>query len=398
MAALRVAYGDLIGGLSGDMFVGALIDLGLPLAALRSGLKKIPGLKFDIRTSVKRVQSLRAATFHVSCPANEPPRSWKQIRDLIDRSKLPAEVRITGSEIFERLAQAEARVHGIGVDQVHFHEIGATDSIVDIIAAAIAVRELGIGAFHFSPIPLGRGIAPSQHGPLPVPGPATLELLRGLPVVGVDIPDETVTPTGAALIRTLGKHFGPPPAMKIERVGYGAGRKQFASRPNLFRVVLGEPERGEENEEMVVIETNIDDLNPQFYDHVMERLFAAGARDVSLAPIQMKKNRPATLLRIIAEPRDREKLAAIVLQETSTIGVRYYPVRRMILKRQFRKIKTPYGEVRMKIVEQPDGSERATAEYDDLKRIAAAKKLPISAVEREVARAAGRRGAKSERK
>jgi uncharacterized protein (TIGR00299 family) protein len=211
---------------------------------------------------------------------------------LIDRSKLPAEVRITGSEIFERLARAEARVHGIAVDQVHFHEIGATDSIVDIIAAAIGVRELGIRAFHFSPIPLGRGIARSQHGLLPVPGPATLELLRGLPVLGVDIMDETVTPTGAALIRTLGKQFGPPPAMKIERVGYGAGRKQFASRPNLFRVVLGAPERGEENEEMVVIETNIDDLNPQFYDHVMERLFAAGARDVYLAPIQMKKKPP----------------------------------------------------------------------------------------------------------
>jgi len=376
----------MIGGISGDMFVAALLDLGLPLGKLKAELKKIPTLKFDLKASKKLVHSIRATQFHVICPAHDAPRSWKQIRDLINSSKLAAEVKDTGLNIFAKLAQAEAKIHGVAVDKVHFHEVGATDSIVDIMAAAIGIRELGIEALQFSRIPLGHGVTRSQHGPLPVPGPATLELLKGLPVIGVDVEGETVTPTGAAIIRTLGESFGAQPSMTIEKIGYGTGQKEFPNRPNLFRLAIGESSSSLQHEEMLVMETNIDDMNPQYYDHVMERLFAAGASDVFLAPIQMKKNRPATVLTVICESAKRDVLAAIILQETTSIGVRYYPVSRLILKREAKKIATRFGAVKVKIVRQPDGTQRAAPEYDDLKRIATAKNIPLKIIHDEVMR------------
>jgi uncharacterized protein (TIGR00299 family) protein len=363
--------------------------LGLPLDRLRAELKKISTLQFDIRSRKKTIHSLRASQFQVTCPKHEAPRSWKQIRDLIKRSKLDPAVKSTSSEIFAALAAAEAKIHGVPIDQVHFHEVGATDSIVDIVAAAVGVRELAIEAFYFSVIPLGHGMISSAHGVLPAPGPATLELLRGLPVMGIDVDTETVTPTGAAIVRTLGKMFANQPAMTIEKIGYGAGKREFAERPNLFRIILGRADSSASLEEMLVIETNIDDMNPQLFDHVMDRLFAAGARDVFLAPIQMKKNRPATLLSVIAEPRHRQKLSEIIFKETSTLGLRYHLVSRMILKREMKKVKTRFGEVRVKIIEQLDGSRRAAPEYDDLKRIARANNIPLKLLHDEVARKLG---------
>ena len=287
----------------------------------------------------------------------------------LDRRKQSSpKVKETGIDIFSRLAEAEGKIHGVAPEKVHFHEIGATDSIVDIMAAAIGVHELGIDAFHFSRIPLGRGLTRALHGPLPIPGPATLELLKGIPVQGIDLDSETVTPTGAAIVRTLGKGFGAQPSMTIEKIGYGAGQKDFPNRPNLFRLVIGTDSIPWSQEEMLVIETNIDDMNPEFYDYVFDRLLAAGARDVFLSPIQMKKNRPGTLLRVIAEPKDRDALARTILSETSTIGVRYYPVSRIILKRKSEKLKTSYGTIRVKVVEEPNGTRRVAPEYDDLKR------------------------------
>jgi len=383
---MRIAYGDLIGGVSGDMFVAALLDLGLPLTALKSQLKKIPTLKFDLKASKKTVSSIRALQFHVIGPQQEPPRAWREIRRLLQRSRLSTAVKETGIDIFRRLAEAEAKVHGIAVDRVHFHEVGATDSIVDIMAAAVGCHHLNIRAFHFSRVPLGRGFTRGGHGSLPVPGPATLELLKDIPVEWTQLEGETVTPTGAAILATLGKSFGAEPSMTIEKIGYGTGAKEWPDRPNLFRLVLGKDNTGWRNEDMVVLETNIDDMNPQFYDHVMDRLFAAGARDVFLAPIQMKKNRPATLLTVICEASHRAAIAKLILQETSTLGVRYYPVGRIILKRSSASVKTKYGTIRLKVIEEPDGSSRATPEYDDLKRIAAAKKIPLKFLHDEVLR------------
>jgi pyridinium-3,5-bisthiocarboxylic acid mononucleotide nickel chelatase len=383
---MRIAYGELIGGMSGDMFVGAMVDLGLPLNRLKSELKKIPTLNYRLEVAKKTIHSIGATRFHVICPDQEAGRSWKQIQTLINRSSLPPAVKETGIKIFTRLAEAEGKIHRIAPEKVHFHEIGATDSIVDIMAAAVGSYELGIDAFHFSPIPLGRGVTHALHGPLPLPGPATLELLKGLPVEGIDLESETVTPTGAAIVSTLGKSFGAQPRMTMEKIGYGAGQKDFPDRPNLFRLIIGTNAVPWRQEEMVVIETNIDDMNPEFYDYVFDRLLAAGARDVFLSPIQMKKNRPGTLLRVIAEPKDRETLARILLTETSTIGVRYYPVSRMILKRILERLKTRYGTIKVKIAEEPDGTRRVAPEYDDLKRIAAAKKIPLKLLYDEVVR------------
>ena len=383
---MRIAYGDIIGGVSGDMFVAALLHLGLPLSKLKRELRKIPTLKFELRASKKLVHAIRATEFQVICPKNEVPRAWKDIRRMIERSRLHPQVKAIGTKIFASLAEAEAMIHGVAVDKVHFHEVGATDSIVDVMAAAIGVRELGIDGLHFSRIPLGRGVTRSQHGPMPVPGPATLELLKGLPTFGIDLEGETVTPTGAAIVSTLGKSFGDQPSMTVEKVGYGTGQKEFTQRPNLFRLIIGASAMDLKQEEMLLIETNIDDMNPQYFDHVMERLFAAGARDVFLAPIQMKKNRPATLLTVICEPARRDPLVQIILQETTSIGVRYCPVQRLILKRESKKVKTRYGEVAVKIVQQPDGTQRATPEYDDLKRIAAVKRVTLKSVHDEAMR------------
>jgi pyridinium-3,5-bisthiocarboxylic acid mononucleotide nickel chelatase len=383
---MRIAYGDLIGGISGDMFVGAMLDLGLSLDKLKSELKKIPTLRYTLTVSKKTIHSIRATRFQVVCRDKEPERSWKQIRRLIAGSSLRPKVKEAGTDIFSRLAEAEGKIHGVAPEKVHFHEIGATDSIVDIMAAAVGAHELGIDAFHFSRIPLGRGMIRALHGPLPVPGPATLELLKGIPVQGIDLNNETVTPTGAAIVRALGKGFGAQPSMTIEKIGYGAGQKDFPNRPNLFRLVVGTDSVPWSQEEMLVIETNIDDMNPEFYDYVFDLLFAAGARDVFLSPIQMKKNRPGILLRVIAEPKDRDTLAGIILSETSTIGVRYYPLGRIILKRTSDRLKTGYGTIRVKVVEEPDGTRRVAPEYDDLKRIASAKKIPLKLLYDEVVR------------
>lgn len=387
---MKIAYGELIGGLSGDMFAAALIDLGLPLSALQRDLRKIPGLRFELRSRRKLVHSIRARQFTVICAEEAKPRSWKQIRALIRRSPLDREVRNRGIEVFACLAAAEAKIHGVAVDDVHFHELGATDSIVDIMAAVIGLRRLGIDELHFSRLPLGRGTIRSEHGILPAPGPATLELLRGLPVFGIDVQAETVTPTGAALARALGTSHGPHPAMTIERIGYGAGQKDFAERPNLFRLTVGEARRDRAAEEMLLVETNIDDMSPQLYDHVMEQLFRAGARDVFLTPIQMKKNRPATLLSVICAPQQRDTIAQILFRETTTIGLRYQGIRRLVLARDVKTVKTRFGEVKVKVVVQPDGSRRAMPEYDDLKRIATARKLPLRLVHDEVLRSLGR--------
>ena len=377
---MRIVYGDLIGGASGDMFAAALLDLGLPLDALKAELKKIPGLQYRLEVGSKKVGAIRAARFRVATGKKEPERSWAEIRRMLRQSALEEPIKERALDIFARLAAAEGKVHGVAPERVHFHEVGATDSIVDIVAAAAGSQHLKIDAFYFSRIPLGRGVTRSRHGALPLPGPATLELLKGLPVEWIDLAAETVTPTGAAIIASLGKSFAAAPEMAVEKVGYGAGAREFPDRPNLLRLVLGENDAASQRDEMLVIETNIDDMSPELYDYVFERLFAAGARDVFLTPVQMKKNRPGVLLSVVGEASLREKMTAIIFSETSTIGVRYYPVARAVLKREVVRVKTKYGAVKVKVVEQPDGARRGAPEYDDVRRIAALKKVPLKAV------------------
>lgn len=383
---MRIAYFDLIAGISGDMTVAAFLALGLPRRRLEEDLRKLEGVNFRLRIGKKSVSGVTATRFHVISGEDPEERSWKTIKRLIERSALERSVKDRALCIFSRLAAVEGKIHGVPREEVHFHEVGAVDSIVDIVAAAIATCYFDIDSFACSVIPVGHGLTRSRHGVLPVPAPATLELLKGFTVEGAALQGENVTPTGAAILAGLAAQSGDMPQMSIEKVGYGAGEKKFPDRPNLLRVLLGEQSTELGRDRMLVMETNIDDLNPELYDYVIDRLFAVGARDVSLSPIQMKKNRPGTLLRIIAEPATRKALADVVLSETSTIGIRCYPVERITLPREAGKVETRFGRVRVKIVEEPGGRRRATPEYEDIKRIAAEKKVPLKLLYDEVAR------------
>ncbi|MCY4488958.1 MAG: nickel pincer cofactor biosynthesis protein LarC [Deltaproteobacteria bacterium] len=383
---MRTAYFDLISGISGDMTVAALLDLGVPRKRLQEELGKLANLEFRMRVGKKAVNGIRAVRFQVLAAQGQPRRSWADIRALIERSGLSAEVKARGLAIFSRLAEAEGKIHGVAPEEVHFHEVGAVDSIVDIVAAAIGTCFLGIDEFACSAVPLGRGLTRSLHGVLPVPAPATLELLKGFPVEGAHIEAENVTPTGAAILSALVTEKGEAPAMRVERTGYGAGTLEFADRPNVLRMVLGESASRLGHERMLVMETHIDDMNPEFYDYVLERLFAEGARDVTLSPVQMKKNRPGTLLRVVAEPEQRDALAGIVLGETSTLGVRCYLVDRLVLPRRTLKLKTRFGTLTVKVAEEPGGGKRATPEYDQARKVAVSRKVPLKAVYDEVTR------------
>jgi len=331
-------------------------------------------------------------SFRVQREKRKHPRSWADIQQLIKRSSLQAEVKERGLDIFAKLAEVEGKIHGVKPERVHFHEIGAMDSIVDIMATAIGTHYFNIDSFTFSRVPLGRGLTHSSHGPLPLPAPATLELLKGFAVQWTPLEGETITPTGAAILSALASQVGQAgqvgevPHMTIQKIGYGAGEREFPDRPNLVRVLLGETGPVWDRDEMLVMETNIDDMNPELYDYLLDRLFGAGARDVSLTPIQMKKNRPGILLRIITEPSTKDQVAEIVFQETSTIGLRYYPVQRLVLRRVSRQLKTKFGTIRVKVVEEPGGKKRATPEYEDLKKLARVKKVPLKALYDEVLR------------
>ena len=383
---MRTAYFDLVSGISGDMTVAALLDLGVPRRRLQDELDKLRSVDFRIRVGRKTVNGIRAARFQVVAGKGQPRRSWSGIRRLIERSRLSVQVKDRSLAVFSKLADAEGKVHGVAPEDVHFHEVGAVDSIVDVVAASVATCHLEIDRFACSAVPLGRGLTRSLHGVLPVPAPATLELLKGFPVEDAGLEAENVTPTGAAILSALVTEKVGAPAMRIDRTGYGAGTLEFPDRPNLLRIVLGESEPAVVRDRMMVMETQIDDMNPEIYDYVLERLFAAGARDVTLSPVQMKKNRPGTLMRILAEPELRDSLAGIVLRETSTLGVRCYPVDRLVLRRSTQRLKTRFGTLTVKVAEEPGGGKRATPEYDEARKIATSRKVPLKAVYDEVTR------------
>ena len=377
---MKVLYVDAFAGISGDMTVGALLALGVPLARLRAELERLPIGGYTIASEPRQVQGISAIKFHVHTSSHgHSHRAFRGIRDLLTSSPLEARIISCALAIFTKLAEAEGRVHGVPPDDVEFHEVGAVDSIVDIVGTAIGITELGIERTYVSPLPLGSGIVPSQHGPLPVPGPATVELLRGFITRLGDGEGELVTPTGAAIVASLATPESPP-HVRVLGVGYGAGQRTLADRPNVLLLVLGESVAMSGHDELQVIETNIDDYNPEFYEYVIERLFAAGARDVYLAPVHMKKNRPGIVLSVLCAESERERLSGIILSETSAIGVRFYPVRRLVLPRHSREITTAYGVVRVKIAISPDGRENVAPEYEDCKRLATERSVPIKLV------------------
>ena len=341
---MRLLYLDCFAGISGDMFLGALLELGVSENTLRTELSKLQlaGYQISSRRVVK--QNISATKFDVI--EEHPPsprlrrtsRGYSDIVGMIDKSGLSSAVKERAQRVFRRIGDAEAKIHGIPLEKVHFHEIGAVDSIVDIVGGCIAVEALGVDEIQASPPRLGSGFVETAHGRFPVPAPATLELLKGIPVQSSSDPVELVTPTGAALLAEFCTKFGPMPAMSIEKIGYGAGSRDLDKAPNVLRAVLGESaedsRRYTEADSVAVIETNIDDMNPQLYGDVMERLLAAGALDVFLTPVQMKKNRPGTLLTVLCERNGVDALTELILMHTTSFGVRVHEAQRRKLARE----------------------------------------------------------------
>ena len=366
----RALHLDAFSGIAGNMLLGALFDAGLSRRAWEAALA---GLDLEYRLVARRVRRGTIAARHVAvrtprAAARGAGRSFADVCRVLRRARLHAAVRERALGIFELLARAEAAVHGVPVERVHFHEVGAVDAIVDITGAAAALHCLDVTRVTCSPLALGHGTVETEHGRLPLPAPATLELLRGCPVFAAGVDWETVTPTGAALVRALVEQFAPAPEFEIEAVGYGAGEDRPGPLPNVLRVVLG-TRPGWGRDRVHVLETHIDDLNPEHFDFAMERLFAAGALDVGLQHLQMKKNRPGFSLRVVA-PLDRSAdLAAVLFAETSTAGVRVTPTERLVLKRTVRHVATSYGRIRVKWIAGLAESQPAP-EYEDCKRAA----------------------------
>ena len=385
-----IAYFDCFSGISGNMVLGALLDAGLELKRLEAELARltISGYKLKVET-VKR-RGMQGTHVEVEVSEHGVERHLHHVEEIITGSDLPDKVKQRGLDIFRRLAQAEAKVHGAPIESIHFHEVGAMDAIVDVMGATIGLWLLGVEKAYASPVHIGRGTVKCAHGVLPVPAPATLELLQGVPIYGRDVDAELVTPTGAAILTTTAKSFGEIPLMRVKQVGYGAGTRELPI-PNLLRLSIGtmdvigetsEKVEGYERDTATLIETNIDDMNPQFYGHVMDKLFEAGARDVFLTPIQMKKNRPGTLLGVIALRRDEAALAELILRETTTLGVRVQPIRRHEAAREARQVETIYGTlgVKMKVL----GGEvvQSVPEYDDCVRLANERGVSLAEVYR----------------
>lgn len=374
-----IAYLDCFSGVSGDMILGALVDAGLAIADLREDLSRLPLSGYEVTAERVSRGGIVGTQVVVKTEGAHERRSLLDIIKIIGKADLPAEVTLPARRAFERLAEAEARVHGHSVEEIHFHEVGAVDAIVDIVGAFCGLHRLGIEGVYVSPLPLGGGWVDTAHGKLPVPAPATVELLRGVPSHGGPVEEELVTPTGAAIVTTACREFGAMPPMTIKAIGWGAGSKELP-HPNLLRMFLGEPTARPREQLLALIETNIDNMNPELFGHVMEQLFAAGALDVFYTPIVMKKSRPATLVSVLAEPPLVDTLSEILFRETTTLGVRVTDVARRCLEREWREVETEYGPVRMKIGRLNDEVVNIAPEYEDCARLAGEKGVPIADV------------------
>jgi uncharacterized protein (TIGR00299 family) protein len=376
----QIAYADCFSGISGDMFLGALLDAGLPLAHLQSELAKLDLEEFTIQSFKHQDQNINSTRLVIKSAKSETARAWKNIRSLIEQSGLEKLVKEKSLQIFTCLAETEAKIHDCQTDEVHFHEIGGLDSIIDIVGSVIGLDYFEIDHLITSSLPMPRGWISCDHGMLPLPAPAVCEILKNVPVYGSSIEEELVTPTGAAIVKSMSNNFGDFPAMKISRIGYGAGSKKLPRDiPNLFRLVIGYERKVEETQEIEVIETNLDDWSPESYPHLCEQLFSIGALDVSLIPVHMKKGRPGFLLSVITNPACSWEIKNCILSETTSIGLRFRREKRMTLSRETGTVNTNWGQIRAKRVETPTGYS-LYPEYEDCRRVALEKKVPLKDV------------------
>ena len=411
---MRIAYLECFSGMSGDMFLGALVDSGVPARLLE---ETVAALDVEARLEISRaVRSGISATKvdvwvkgekdlpreqywaeknnnekHGHSHSHSPARTLNEIRRTISAAPVSDRAKQTAIDIFGALGAAEGKIHNVPIESVHFHEVGAVDAIVDIVCAAAGADTLGVDEFICSPLNVGGGSVKCAHGSLPVPAPATLELLRGAPIYSSGLQAELVTPTGAAIVKTLAARFAPFPDMKVERSGYGAGSRDFPGHPNVVRLTIGEatPSLAAKtaSETITVLEANLDDLNPQVFGYVMDRLLEEGALDAFAVPVQMKKNRPGTLLTVLCEPGDASKLVQLIFAETTTLGVRRRDEVRQILARRWEKVVTSWGEVRIKIASMNGSVTNYAPEYEDCRRLAAEHHVPLKTVMQEAARA-----------
>jgi len=381
---MKIAYFDCFSGISGDMTLGALVDAGCNLAEMETHLRRlpVPGWKISSEKVIRR--GFRATQVKVESSDPQRHRSLSEILQLIERAGLPAPISEKASRIFRRLGEAEALVHGMPIEKVHFHEVGAVDAIVDIVGAAAGFEQLGIQEFFCSALNVGGGRVDTQHGNLPVPAPATAELLRGAPTYSNGIQRELVTPTGAAIVATMASQFGPQPEMTVAAIGLGAGSAELAEQPNVLRLFVGETATRRDDttldEDIIVLEANLDDMNPQVYGYFAERALEAGALDVFSIPVQMKKNRPGQLVTVLCKPADREKLCDLLFHETTTLGVRQSNVKRRTLQRESIAVETSLGSIRMKIARLNGHILNVAPEYEDCQKVAAERGVPLKRV------------------
>ncbi len=388
---MTILYLDCASGVSGDMLLGALVDLGVELRLLRSRLGLLPVKGYTIASRRVTRSHFAARKVDVRVTGRHAHRGLKEIRAIVEGSRLDTAVKRVSMEIFRRIVRAEARIHGIPEGRVHLHEVGAVDAIVDVVGAVAGVAELlgppgakGSGRIACSALNVGHGTVAMQHGRLPVPAPATAALLEGTPIYAAGPPAELVTPTGAAIVTTLAASFGAPPPMVIERIGYGAGDADFEGHPNVLRAMLGSswPAGGPGGREVTVVECTIDDMNPQGYGYLMERLFETGAIEVFYTPVQMKKGRPGVLVTVICAATDLQPLARIIFDETTTFGMRYRTMGRIELERRSETVTTPYGRIRVKIASLEGRVAQAQPEYEDCRKAAARRRVPLETVRR----------------
>lgn len=382
---MRMAYFDCFSGASGDMLLGALVDAGLELSRLEAELRRIPLPDWSITAEKTKRKGIAATQVRVHTGEHHPHRGLTEILRLIDQgcqAGLSPRAGARASEIFQRLGAVEARIHAVPVEQIHFHEVGAVDAIVDIAGASVGFELLGIEEFAASALNVGSGRVVAAHGVMPVPAPATAELLRGIPSYSSGIERELTTPTGAAILSTVVRHFGPMPAMKVAAIGYGAGAAELPLQANVLRLFVGESVTSAPvgDETITVIEANVDDLNPQVYAYFAERAMAAGALDVSSAPLQMKKGRPGQLITVLASPGCADALVELLFRETTTIGVRFWDVRRRVLERETLNVETPYGTVPIKVSRMNGRVLNAAPEFEECRRLALERNAPLKQV------------------
>jgi uncharacterized protein (TIGR00299 family) protein len=388
---VKTLYFDCFSGAAGDMILGALIDAGLPLDALKAALGSLGVEGWDVSADKVVRTGITATKFRVH-ETGQNGSGHKHyhlagIKKRIDQSALSDAGRARAKALFDRLAEAEASIHSMPVEKVHLHEVGALDSVVDIVGSVFALEWFGAERIVVSPLNVGSGTVKTAHGVYPVPAPATLRLLGDAPVYAGDIAAELLTPTGALVLTDYAASYGPMPAMRVERVGYGAGDRDFEKTPNVLRVLVGESTEHRHTTIVSVVECEIDDMNPQIFGTLMDQLYAAGALDVLYAPVHMKKNRPGTLMTLIARPEDRERLVDLVFRETTTIGVRYTEMQRECLERETITVATPLGPVRFKVARRNGRVLNAQPEFDDLVRLANEHSRPVKDVQALAAKA-----------